>query len=345
MIVKRLMVGLLAVLAVGALVFVWMLNTRVDLSAFDSLYAPRAEDGVSVQFFGTSSLLFADADTRIMIDGWFSRPSTVSILFGEIAPDLEAIDAGLARLGDRDVDALIPVHTHLDHAMDVAEVAKRTGALLVGSDSAANIGRGGGLPESQIRVVTDGDTLRFGDFTVTMIETGHFLSPNPLFRETDVLIEDTLSPPASGWAYRQGTVFSVLIEHPEGSALIHASPGLKEGAFADIDVDTLHLGIGGLASQTTDYQAALWREAVSLPKPEGLYLIHWDDFEHSPMSIDPGDPPGALNLFWDGVFGMKSKAGIEAVLTRAKAEGVHVALLPMWTPVDAFHVAGHSFGE
>jgi hypothetical protein len=39
--------------------------------------------------------------------------------------------------------------------MDAPEVAKRTGAMLLGSESTANIGRGWGLPEEQIRVVSD----------------------------------------------------------------------------------------------------------------------------------------------------------------------------------------------
>ncbi len=153
-----------------------------------------------------------------------------------------------------------------------------------------------------------------------------------------MVIDEPLSPPASGWAYRQGTPFSVLIEHPAGSALIHASPGFKEGALAALDVDTVYLGVGGLTSQTDAYQDTLWREVVGAARPEGLYLIHWDDFERAPTSVEAGDRPLPPNRFWDSVFGMKSKTGIEFVRTRAEAEGIKAALLPMWTPVDAFHV-------
>jgi L-ascorbate metabolism protein UlaG (beta-lactamase superfamily) len=48
------------------------------------------------------------------------------------------------------------VHTHFDHALDAAVVADRTGAVLVGGESTANIGRGHGLAEDRIRVVTPG---------------------------------------------------------------------------------------------------------------------------------------------------------------------------------------------
>ena len=50
------------------------------------------------------------------------------------------------------VAAVIPLHAHYDHAMDAPEVARRTGALLLGSESSANVARGWGLPERQIQV-------------------------------------------------------------------------------------------------------------------------------------------------------------------------------------------------
>ena len=75
--------------------------------------------------------------------------------------------------------AVFPLHSHYDHAMGAPEVAKRTGALLLGSESTANIGRGWGLPETQIRVVTDREPIVLGKFTVTPIESRHFQFPDP----------------------------------------------------------------------------------------------------------------------------------------------------------------------
>lgn len=335
-VVKWIAIGAALILILAALVLLWLVNSRADLSEFDEFYAPEAEGGVTVRFFGTSSLLFSDGDTDIMIDGWFSRPSTASLFFGEVLPDTDAIAHGLQRLGNPEPAALIPVHTHLDHAMDVAEVAKATGALLVGSESAANIGRGGGLAEDQIRVVAHGDTLQFGDFAVTFYETGHFVSPAAMFEEKDPLIRAPITPPAPATAYKGGKTFSLLIEHPEGRALIQSSAGFREGALRDLDVNVVYLGVGFLASQTPDYQDAYWREAVSATRPDGIYLIHWDSFSRPLDKL--GDRPAAPNRLWSSVFGMKPKAGLEFGLVRAKQDGIPVALLPMWTPVAAFRV-------
>ncbi len=70
------------VIAVSALT--WFISARPDLSAFESLYAPSARGNVTVRFFGTSSMLFSDGETNIMIDGWFSRPSTVAMALGKV---------------------------------------------------------------------------------------------------------------------------------------------------------------------------------------------------------------------------------------------------------------------
>jgi hypothetical protein len=78
------------------------------------------EGAVTVRYTGTSTLVFSDGETTWMTDGWFSRPPPVTVLFGEIVPDLDAIERGLTRNG---VDEL-----NYDHAMDAPEVARRTGA-------------------------------------------------------------------------------------------------------------------------------------------------------------------------------------------------------------------------
>jgi L-ascorbate metabolism protein UlaG (beta-lactamase superfamily) len=101
------------------------------------LRARRGEtipDGaVTVRFSGTSTLLFSDGETRWMVDRWFSRPGPLRLLLGKIGPDLQAIDCGLAANDVLELDAVLPVHSHYDHAMDAPAVAGRTGALLLGS--------------------------------------------------------------------------------------------------------------------------------------------------------------------------------------------------------------------
>jgi L-ascorbate metabolism protein UlaG (beta-lactamase superfamily) len=77
------------------------------------------------------------------------------VLLRRIAPD-PPIQEALGRAGGGAFDAVVPVHTHYDHALDSATVAAATGARLLGGSSAAQIGVGGGLPRDRITLVTPG---------------------------------------------------------------------------------------------------------------------------------------------------------------------------------------------
>src|SRR5262249_20190548 len=151
-----------------------------------------APDQLRVTFLGTSTLLFDDGETALLTDGYFSRPGVWKVYFGKVAPDLEVIRRSLERAGIRRLAAVITVHSHIDHAMDAPEVAKRTGALLVGSASTANVGRGWSLPEDRLRVIHGGETMSFGRFQVTLLRAQH--SPHAVAMGE---IHAPLVPPAS----------------------------------------------------------------------------------------------------------------------------------------------------
>ncbi|MBJ21491.1 MAG: MBL fold metallo-hydrolase [bacterium] len=234
---------------------------------------------VTVRFTGTSTLLFDDGETAWMVDGWFSRFGPLALLGGKIAPDRSAIEAGLARNEVDRLAVVIPVHSHFDHAMDAPEVAKRTGAILLGSESTANIGRGWGLDERRIRVAVDRQPLRFGAFTLTLIETKHFEFPDPAVREqalADPRISEPLVPPVGAFDYRVGQPYAIHVLHPHGSFLIQASAGYQEGGLAGFAADVVFLGIGGLGTQTADYRESYWRETVDTSGAHDVVLIHWD---------------------------------------------------------------------
>jgi L-ascorbate metabolism protein UlaG (beta-lactamase superfamily) len=136
---------------------------RPDLGGYaDRFDVPAADGEFGVTFLGVSSLLLQDGESAVLTDGFFSRPSLLQVGLRRIAPDRARIDAVLARAGLEHLDAVAPVHTHFDHALDSAVVAERTGAVLVGGGSAAMIGRGHRLGEDRLDVVASGTSRTFG---------------------------------------------------------------------------------------------------------------------------------------------------------------------------------------
>lgn len=250
----------------------------------DPQWAVRGSDrippgAVTVRFSGTATLLFSDGETQWMTDGWFTRPGPLRLILGKIGPDLQAIEAGLAANKVTELAAVLPLHSHYDHAMDAPEVARRTGALLLGSQSTANIGRGWNLPESQMQVLVDRQPVRLGQFVITPIESRHFEFPDPAVRERalgEPLISAPLVPPVRVFDYRVGTAYVLHVSHPKGSWLIVGSAGYVEGALQGFSADTVFLGVGGLGSQTADYMEDFWRETVTAVAPSRIIPIHFD---------------------------------------------------------------------
>jgi L-ascorbate metabolism protein UlaG (beta-lactamase superfamily) len=238
-----------------------------------------------------------------------------------LSPSLPRIDGCLARLGVDRLDAVLPVHTHFDHAMDSAAVADRTGATLVGGTSVAQVGRGGGLPEDRLVVATPGSPISLGAFDVTLVEGQH--CPPDRFPGN---ITAPVVPPVKVGAYKCGEAWSTLIRHrpTDRRLLIVGSAGYVPGALAGQRADVVYLGVGQLGLQPERYLVEYWSEAVRAVGARRVVLIHWDDFFrplHQPLRALPyaGD---------DLDVSMR-------VLTRLAAEdGVPLHLPTLWQRAD-----------
>jgi L-ascorbate metabolism protein UlaG (beta-lactamase superfamily) len=241
---------------------------------------PRAQGGAGVTFLGVSSLLFDDGESAVLFDGYFSRPSLLRVALGRVAPDDGRIDAALRRLGlgpgagARSLAAVVPVHTHFDHVLDSGVVAARTGAVLVGGESAANVGRGAGLPEDRLRTVGDGDSVSFGSYTLTFVVSEH--CPPDRFPG---VIDEPVVPPVRAKDYRCGEAWSVLVEHDSGRrALVQGSAGWVPGALAGRRAEVAYLGVGQLGVQSEDYIRSYWSHTAGVVGARRVVLTHWDDF-------------------------------------------------------------------
>jgi L-ascorbate metabolism protein UlaG (beta-lactamase superfamily) len=294
---------------------------RPDLAQYaDRFDVPAAEGDFAVTFLGVSTLLLDDSESAVMTDGYFSRPSLAKVGLGKIAPDHDRIDAALARTRTTRLAGVLPVHTHVDHALDSAVVADRTGALLVGGESTANVGRGGGLPQQRLRVVSSGDSMQLGGFDLTWVESHH--CPPDRFPGP---ITEPVVPPAKAKAYRCGEAWSLLAEHTSGrTALIQGSAGYVPGALAGHRADVAYLGVGQLGLQDEDYIRTYWAETAQTVAAKRVVLIHWDDF-FRPLNV----PLRALPYAGDDL-----DTTMRIFIELATMQGVELHLPKVWQRED-----------
>ena len=277
------------VLAAGAGGLAWLWHQRPNLDNVDWPAGPEpAENTLHATWLGVTTVLLDDGETQILIDGFFSRPSLASVALRQpIDNDAVTINYAMHEFGMRRLAAIIPVHSHYDHAMDVGAIAKRSSASVVGSESTANIARGAGVPEDQVVVANNGETYEFGEFKVRLLPSRH----GPIGWRGSVplpgTIDEPLELPEAITAMRLGTAYSILIEHPQGTTLVQGSSGFVDGALDNIPVDLALLCSYGLTSLGREYAEQYWQAMVTSTGAKAVMPLHFDDFTRPFGEITP----------------------------------------------------------
>ena len=245
---------------------------RVWVLLFALLVPFEASAHVSFTWLGTTGSYITDGTTSILIDPVVSRPSLWDILVSNpLTTDKELVKSTLQKLDIKNVHAVLITHSHYDHAMDSPDFVRMTSSTLMGSSSTANVGRGGGLSEKQIRIVPYGEVITFGKFKVTFLKAIH----SPIVFNYQLFsgeIEKPLVHPAAAKDYKMGGSYSFLIEHPDG--IIYFHPASRVGS--DETQKKADILFQGIASRISDQNVV--ENIVSPVSPRILIPLHFDDF-------------------------------------------------------------------
>lgn len=259
------------------------------------------ESGLTLRYYGTSTVLFTSPKASVLVDGFFSRPGYLSMLFG-MQPDLGRIHAVLSTV-PKPIHTVLVAHAHHDHAMDIGPVASFTHAPVYGSPFALQVARGW-KPEPapngpfarrfEERQLHQMDQLpdKVGDLRLQAVSTPHLASPF-LFQVPQEAKPDTdWQMPRSVFGFKHDTNYSFVISNDCVRVLVVASAGLQPQASLPA-ADVVLLSIGGMGrpgGRKLEDVASLWRQVAGA---KVVFPIHWDDFaapfptEGSPSSIKP----------------------------------------------------------
>lgn len=233
-----------------------------------------ARADVRVQWLGTAGFAIRAEGHAVLFDPYLTRAGLRACALARLEPDL----ATLARHVPA-ADAIVVGHTHFDHALDVPALARRTGARVFGSSSAARLCRLDAVPEAQL-VDVEG-ALRMGAFEA---EVGPFhlrffasahsnlvLGRVPFHGE----IDDCDALPIRMHQYRCGAVFCVEVR-VHGKRIVHLGSANLVEAKLPRDVQGPDLLLGCVAGWT---KTPRFPERVARAfDPRAVLLSHWDDF-------------------------------------------------------------------
>ncbi len=316
---------------------IWRQSVRRYEAYFPHEPVPADATGVRATFLGVSTIYFTDGHSSILIDGFLTRPAALredTVALAQVEPDPPTIARVLRKAGISKVDAIPVVHSHFDHALDTPEVAKQTGAVVLGSKTTYWICQGWGLPDEQFREMGHRDTARFGNFEVTFIRSRHvpftrgkaILTGGESVDEPDELTEP-LVPPVHWGAYPEGGSYDIYLTHPLGKVLVHASAGYIEGALDGSPSDVIFLGIARLGDLLPSYRRDYLRETVGATGAKLVVPVHWDDYS---VSLD--EPLRPVRRLVSDLHD-----GMEAVIEHAEANpGVEVRMMDGYDTILLF---------
>ena len=234
-------------------------------------------DKVKITYFGTTMLLFDDGETELLFDCHVTRPSIPKYLFGKLDTDREVADRVLDEFDFSRLKGIFISHSHHDHVMDAPYFAKHTGAVIYGSPSTLNVGRGNGVDEDHLRSFDDSMEYHVGDFHIQVIPSIHSKA-HWFNNDLGQTINRPITMPIGKMAFKEGGSVDFLVTHGEKKYLIRPSYNYLEGQLDDIRADVLFLGIGGLSKDTPERRKQFFIETVDKSEAKVVIPVHWDNF-------------------------------------------------------------------
>lgn len=246
---------------------------REDAIALTELEQVSLElpSGLELEWLGTAGYRLTFEGQTLYIDPYVSRVGVGDVLRKRLAlADPAAHERWLTP--PTPVAGVLVGHTHFDHAVDVPELCRRTGATAYGSSSMARLMRAFGLADQAVEA-TPGVAYELGPFVVRFHPSLHSKLLFGLAVPYDGELTCDHVDGFNAGAYRCGQVFGIEIE-VAGLSLYHqGSANLVDESVPKGGVDLFLAGIAG-RSFTPNY----WPRILGRLQPRTVVASHFDNF-------------------------------------------------------------------
>jgi len=268
-----------------------------------------AQGGLKLSYLGTAGWEITDGKTVVLVDPYLTRlksdtprdpalpsdPRPLVTLNDFATSDQTVIDAHVKR-----ADFILITHTHVDHVLDMPYIARKTGALVIGTESTANFARDNGVPNSQTLTVKGGEDLELGSCSVRVIPSLHgILRRAPLASKLRI---NSLPPPSTifpadakppfqlGQLLVEGGTLAYLIRMGGQQVIVFGSMNYIEREVDGLRPDVALIGAMPERQEIYHYTERLLR---ALGYPRLVLPTHWDRFN---VSYDVSQQPAIERL-------------------------------------------------
>jgi len=243
---------------------------------------------VVLRWLGTAGWEISDGKTVILIDPYVSRvygpepPGRAPYvrIAGDTRPqygwdDVAPADAAAIATHVPRADFVLVTHTHYDHVLDVPQIALKTHAVVLGTESTANVLRAYKVPEEQLITVRGGEDYEFGTFSVKVIPSLHSPLDHKHYFSSEKAREGLKAPLTLRQMHPEGGTLAYLIRFHGHQILVFGGMNYIEREIEGLQPDVVLVGAAGSRKEIYDYSGRLMR---ALHFPALVLPTHWDNF-------------------------------------------------------------------
>ena len=274
-----------------ARLILWSCPALIFLTFADLAHGQRPDPSakqVELTYFGTAGWQISDGSAILLVDPYLSRingpapPSggTATVVQSDArekyswsdtaTSDASVIDAHISR-----ANFILVTHTHYDHILDVPYIARKTGAIVIGTESTANVLRAYGLPDSQVITVRGGEDYQFDSFSLRVIPSIHSPLDHKHYFSSAVAPPGLKAPLTLQQIHPEGGTLAYLVRIGNHQILAFGGMNYIERELVGLQPDVVLLGAGSSRREIYDYTARLLR---TLHNPPLVLPTHWDNF-------------------------------------------------------------------
>ena len=252
-----------------------------------ALLAPGATaqspNEIKLTYLGAAGWIIEDGKVVVLVDPWITRvpygsgsghPNDPRPVYKgtDIAPvDTALVDSLITR-----ADFILVHHTHFDHMGDVPYIAKKTGAKVIGTETAMRILRAYGLPDEQLYPVRGGEDYQFDAFSVRVIPSIHSALNDRHYLDSRRYDRSTaLQAPLRIDQFIEGGSLMFYARFAQHEVLTMGSMNFVERETQGLRPDILLAGINGSRLGLYRYDARLM---AATGNPPVVIPTHWDNF-------------------------------------------------------------------
>ena len=237
---------------------------------------------IKLRYFGTAGWEITDGTITVLVDPYLSRvklgtgpgvhpeDDRQTVMRDDVfVSDTLLIDSLITK-----ADFILVHHSHFDHISDVPYIARKTGAKVVGTETACNILRAYGIPDEQLYPVRGGEDYQFENFSVRVIPSIHSALNDKHYLDSRTYTE-VPEAPLKVSEFIEGGSLMFLARFANHRVMTMGSMNFIERELEGIEMDILLAGVNRSQLGLYKYNERL----LAVTNYPGVIIpTHWDNF-------------------------------------------------------------------